>query len=78
MPAGGNALRVGQAVALAEGTWGWRLTVRPGGQPGQQVLAVEAQHVILADAGSGTTTRLPLYLIESVIVAAEAAQGDAA
>jgi hypothetical protein len=78
MPAGGNGLRAGQAVALAQGSWGWRLAALAPGRPGHQVLAVEAEHVVLADPDTGTTTRLPLYLVESVVVPAEAARGDAA
>jgi hypothetical protein len=78
MPGGGSALRVGQAVTLAEGSWGWRLTAQPAGRPGHQVVAVGADHVVLADPDTGATTRLPLYLIEAVVVPAETAQGEAA
>ena len=78
MPAGGKGLQVGQTVTLAEGSWGWRLTVLGPGQPGQQVLAVEAQYVVLADADTGTTTRLPLYLVEAAVVPAGPAPQEAA
>jgi hypothetical protein len=77
MPAGGNVLRVGQAVTPAEGTWGWRLSVQPAGGPGHQAVAVGPDHVVLVEPDTGATMRLPLYLVEAAFPA-EAAQGDAA
>jgi hypothetical protein len=77
MPAGTSRLREGQAVTLAEGTWGWRLTAPAPGRPVHQVVAVEAEHVVLVDPNTGATTRLPLYLVEAVVAPAEA-PGEAA
>jgi hypothetical protein len=78
MPAGAKGLQAGQAVALGEGSWGWRLSVLAPGQAGHRVVAVESDQVVLEEEGSGATTRLPLYLIEAVVPLGSAAAGEAA
>ena len=76
MPACGKKLQVGQTVALEHAKFGCRITVLETGGPGYRVVAVEADHVVLAEA-SGVTTRIPMYLIATVLLPGEEAPAAA-
>ena len=64
MTEGGGTLQVGQTVAVREHrTFGVVVAVLSGGEPGQQVVEVGADCLVLADSATGTRTRLPWYLV---------------
>ena len=76
MPARGGQLQVGQTVALENAKFGCRIAVLEPGSPGHRVVAVGPDHVVLAEA-SGVTTRIPMYLIATVLLPGEEAPAAA-
>jgi hypothetical protein len=72
-----KSLQVGQTVRLDEQACGYRITVLPPGEPGQEVVEVGIEHAVFEDAAAGVRTQLPLYLIASVAPVAEAVKPTA-
>jgi hypothetical protein len=62
----GKRLRVGQAVAVEELAWGFRLAAPGPDGPALVVAAVAADHVVLT-RGDGETVRIPGWLIKEVV-----------
>ena len=64
MTEGAGTLQVGQTVAVREHrTFGVVVAVLSEGEPGQQVVEVGTDCLVLADSATGTRTRLPWYLV---------------
>ena len=68
MEAVSRQLQVGQTVALEELTFGFRVTVLEPGQPGQQVVEIATDYIVLDDPAAGVRRRLPTYTIKAVAV----------
>ena len=61
---GAGTLQVGQTVAVREHqTFGVVVAVVPEGEAGHQVVEAGTDCLVLADAATGTRTRLPWYLV---------------
>jgi hypothetical protein len=72
MTSAGKKLQVGQTVRLDEQAGGYHIAVLPPGGPGYAVVEVGREHVVFEDTVAGMRTQRPLYLIASVVPAAEA------
>lgn len=55
--------QVGQRVILKELDWGYELTILPGRQEGLEVVEIGRDYLVVADADTGVSTRLPLHTI---------------
>jgi hypothetical protein len=59
-----EAFRVGQTVGVREHpTFGIVVTFLADGEPGQQVVEVGPEHIVVEAPGTGGRTRLPRYLL---------------
>jgi hypothetical protein len=60
-------VQVGQRVKLQETEQGYVLTLLAGDQPGDTVITVGGDYLLLEDAGAEVQLRLPMFLIRSVL-----------
>jgi hypothetical protein len=59
-----GTLQVGQRVVVREHrSFGVVVAVAPDGEPGQEVVEVGTDCVVLAEPATGTRTRIPWYLV---------------
>lgn len=56
-------LQVGQTVGVHESDTGFQLTLLASEQPGQAVVEVGADYVVLEDAAAGVKTRIPCHYL---------------
>jgi len=67
-------LKVGQCVNLECLENGYQITVLLREQPGPRIAEVGADYLILDDTAPGVRTRIPAYIIKSVVVPSEGTQ----